>query len=250
MPSAKRSWTSCSGARGALVAAVGLALLVMAIPAAQLVRADVAGIAPPRATAQAGLDPLTLEYRPGEFGELRHEVFLGRFGRGVRRVVRGIGRVVREVAEGTVKGAGEAAKAAAKVAQVPGEVGQKVGREVGGFVGGMVGGRRGRAAGKKVGGLYGEIWGGNVASRSSLIKAANRAGGKAEQIQEIARHWSEQRDRIEKIFKGDIAGLTREEIERRMPGMIQDVIPNLPTNRPALPMPMPPPPPVHIEGSH
>lgn len=247
MPSARRSWTSSSGARRALGAAFLLALLAVPMPAGQPVHAEVAGIAPPAAT---WLRPLTLEYHPGEFADLRQEVIFKQIFRGVRKVIRGIGRVGKEVLQGTVKATGEAAQAAAKVAQVPGDVGRKVGREVGGFVGGMVGGRRGRHAGKNLGGLYGEIWGGNVASRSSLIKAANRAGGKAEQIQEIARHWSEQRDRIEKIFKGDIAGLTREEIERRMPGMIQDVIPNLPTNRPALPMPMPPPPPVHIEGSH
>jgi hypothetical protein len=252
VPSAKRSWTSSSGAHLVLGAVIGLLLLALPGPAGQGARADVVRLAPVPGLnpgIAAGLQPLTLEYHPGEFGDLRQEVIFKQIFRGVRKVVRGIGRVGKEVLKGTVKGAGEAAKAAAKVAQVPGKVGQKAGREVGGFFGGMLGGRRGRRVGKKLGGLYGEVWGGNVAGRSSLIRAVNRAGGRAEHIREIAQKWSDRRDRIEKIFKGDIGGLAREEIERRMPGMIQEIRPELPTNRPVLP-PTPPPPPMHIEGPH
>ncbi|HEX9647303.1 MAG TPA: hypothetical protein VGB88_07370 [Alphaproteobacteria bacterium] len=248
MPSAKRSWTSCSGARCAAGAAIGLALLVAAIPNAPPVHADIAAIAPPRATASAGPGPLTLDYHPGEFGDLRREVFLKQVFRGVRNVVRGVGRVVGEVAKGTVKGAGEIGRAAAQVAQVPGEVGQKVGREVGGFVGGMVGGRRGRKVGRNIGGLAGTYYGGKVASRSSLIETVNRAQGKAEQIAEMAARLDERRERIRRIFEGDIGGLAREELERRLPtGVIQDIRPNVPTMLPPI-RPTPSPPPVRVEG--
>lgn len=238
------------------VAVLGLACLLVGGSITETAESQARPFASNPSQISSARAPLvTLEFNPADAPRLYQDIKFRRFIRGLGRVVRRIGRGAGEVLGGTIRATGEMADTVRQAAAIPGQVGSEIGTEVGGFVGGFVGGRKGRRAGKKIGRLAGNYYGGRVASRSSLIRTVNRAGAKAEHIQEIALKWDEKRNRIRAIFRGDVGELIGE-----IPGVIQErisnsdsgeilnrVVPNLPVGgaRPPLraptPMPIPHP---------